>query len=85
MWMEFEDLWDRDRDERRLKPIDDPEAIKTNINKREIEEKIWLDEERMKNNEIIVNSKLNNMMIMFFRHQHILKILIIINVLGREI
>lgn len=82
---EFDELWDRDRDTSNPKPILDPLAIITNIIKRDDKEINEKEEDMKKYNEINNNSSLRSIGIMFFRHQHILKILneiiIVLNVI----
>lgn len=81
MYIELEELCDRDRDTNNLNPILDPLAIKTNMINSDDKEINESDVDKRKYKEISSSSKLNNIGIMFFRHQHILKILskIIVN------
>lgn len=74
----MEELWVRDNDTSNLRLILDPLAIKTNIISVENNDVIGIDKVIMKNNEISNNSNLNNIEIMFFRHQNILRVLKII-------
>lgn len=68
-------MWEWDIDTIKLNPILDPLAIIVNmINKEEREVEIN-ELDRKKYVEINNSSILNNMEIIFFRHQHILKIL----------
>lgn len=68
-----------------LKPVLDPLIIIANINKREYNDDVDSNMIMSVNIDIISNSSLNNIMIMFFRHQHILIILIIIRVFMKGI
>lgn len=73
--IELDELWEWDIEINNLNPILEPLTIITNIiNKegREIDNKL---EDREKYNEISISSRLNSIIIMFFRHQHILIIL----------
>lgn len=78
IYCEFEDLCKWDIDTRRLRPILDPLTIITNIISNDEIDHVDIVSIKEVNNDIISISKLNNIKIIFFRHQHILSILIII-------
>lgn len=71
----MEELWEWDNDTNKLNPILDPLVIKTNIIKEDDMEIIEMDIVKKEYKEINKNSILNNIKMMFFRHQHILKML----------
>lgn len=75
MKMELDELCELDMVTNNLSPILDPATIIVNIINKDDKE-IW-DNDILKkeNNEISINSSLSNIVIIFFRHQHILKIL----------
>lgn len=71
-------MWDRDNEISNLKPILDPLAIRTSIIRSDDNEIDVNDKVINEYNEINVSSNLNNIKIIFFRHQHILIILKVI-------
>jgi len=59
-------------------PIEEPEAMKVRIIRKEIADEVWLRRDRRVKREIIRSSKLRSIRRIFFRHQQVLKILIMI-------
>lgn len=71
----FEELWEWDIEINNLSPSLDPLTINTNIIIIEDKDINGIMYDKVKYNVIRNNSKLNNIIIILFRHQHILKIL----------
>lgn len=75
---ELEELWENDIDTKSLNPNLEPLTIIANIIRREDKDDIDIYIDIIVNSDIINISNLNNIKIIFFRHQHILRNLIII-------
>lgn len=75
MKIEFEELWEWDIAINSLNPNLEPITIITNMNIREDKDINEIEYDREKYNVIKSNSNLNNIIIILFRHQHILIIL----------
>lgn len=71
-------MWDRDKDTNNPSPILDPLAIITSIINKDDNEINEKDDDKKKYSEINNSSSLSNIGMIFFRHQHILRILNVI-------
>lgn len=76
--VEFDELCECDIDTNNLRPALDPLTIIVNIINKEDTDLWEIDIDIFVNNDIINNSNLSNIGIIFFRHQHILAILVMI-------